>query len=213
MNIGKVIQKRRKELNITQEILAEKLHVSRSTVSNWETERNYPDIQMIVSISNVLDISLDDLLKGDAITVEKIASDTITRKKQTRKIKILYAVVIFIILLSVGLIYYIQKPQDILYSNQIKSIEQINDNVYITFNLPKYKSYEGYYGDYSDSIADRTMRITFFTKIDLSMKNNRQAVIELNKGIQEDYEDGYQNINKIQIVGTADNILAEIDLE
>jgi len=160
MNIGKIIQERRKELDITQESLAEKLNVSRPTISNWETERNYPDIQMIVSISNILDISLDDLLKGDVVTVEKIASDTITRKKQTRKMKILYVVIAIIIFLSVGLIYFIQKPQDILYANQIESVEQIGDKVYVNLNLPKYKRYEGYFADYTEN--NRTMKVPFF---------------------------------------------------
>jgi len=208
MNIGKIIQERRKELDITQESLAEKLNVSRPTISNWETGRNYPDIQMIVSISNILDISLDDLLKGDVVTVEKIASDTITRKKQTRKMKILYVVIAIIILLSVGLIYFIQKPQDILYSNQIESVEQIGDKVYINLNLPKYMSYERYWGDYSDDCE--IFKLEIFSKVDLSMKNIQEITVDLNTKIP--YEDR-DIINKIQIIGKNDNILKEIDLK
>ena len=65
MNLGEQIKNRRKELNITQEELAKKLNVTRSAVSNWETEKNYPDLQTIVYISDELNISLDVLLKGD----------------------------------------------------------------------------------------------------------------------------------------------------
>jgi transcriptional regulator with XRE-family HTH domain len=54
MKIGEEIKKRRLELNMTQEELASELHVSRSTVSNWEVNRNYPDIQLIVHISKML---------------------------------------------------------------------------------------------------------------------------------------------------------------
>lgn len=50
MHIGKQIKEKRLELNMTQNELAEALNVSRSTVSNWEIERNYPDIQLIVSL-------------------------------------------------------------------------------------------------------------------------------------------------------------------
>lgn len=71
MEIGKKIKQRRNELGITQETLAEKINVSRSTVSNWEIGRNYPDIQTIVSLSDELDISLDELLKEDKVVVKK----------------------------------------------------------------------------------------------------------------------------------------------
>ena len=62
MEIGTQIKMRRQELNMTQEMLAKELNVGRTTVSNWESGRNYPDLQLIVSISNVLNISLDTLL-------------------------------------------------------------------------------------------------------------------------------------------------------
>ena len=62
MEIGAQIKARRQELNMTQEMLANKLNVGRSTVSNWEIGRNYPDLQLIVSISDVLNLSLDTLL-------------------------------------------------------------------------------------------------------------------------------------------------------
>ena len=50
MSIGSKIKQRRTELNMSQEALAEKIGVSRSAVSNWESERNYPDLQIIVSL-------------------------------------------------------------------------------------------------------------------------------------------------------------------
>ena len=59
MEIGAQIKTRRQDLNMTQEMLAKELHVGRTTVSNWEIGRNYPDLQLIVSISNVLSISIE----------------------------------------------------------------------------------------------------------------------------------------------------------
>jgi len=44
--------------------LAQRLSVARTTVSNWEIDRNYPDLGMVVRLSEVLDISLNELLKG-----------------------------------------------------------------------------------------------------------------------------------------------------
>lgn len=93
MNIGNQIKTRRTELSLTQDELAEKLNVSRSAISNWETEKNYPDLQLIVMLSEVLDVSLDDLLKGDANVVEKIARDTKESKKLRGKTKALLAII------------------------------------------------------------------------------------------------------------------------
>ena len=62
--IGKVIAKRRKEKGMTQGELAERLSVSNKTISKWETGAGLPDISILVDLTSVLDISVDDLLKG-----------------------------------------------------------------------------------------------------------------------------------------------------
>ncbi|SEL36231.1 DNA-binding transcriptional regulator, XRE-family HTH domain [Carnobacterium iners] len=72
MEISHEIKKRRTELNITQEELAERLDVTRAAVSNWEVGRNYPDIQLLLKISDELNISLDQLLRGDKTMVSSI---------------------------------------------------------------------------------------------------------------------------------------------
>jgi len=81
MNIGNEIKTRRKELNLTQEELAKKLNVSRTAVSNWEQQRNYPDIELLVTISDKLDISLDKLLRGDSKMVKELSFDYKKKKK------------------------------------------------------------------------------------------------------------------------------------
>ena len=98
MEIGNQIKERRLELKLTQEGLANKLNVARSTVSNWEIGRNYPDIQLIVLISNELELSLDKLLKEKSTVVKEIARDTQVRKSQSRKIKILSATIVLLVL-------------------------------------------------------------------------------------------------------------------
>ena len=65
MEIGKQIRKNRTELKLSQDDLADKVYVTRQTVSNWENDRNYPDIRSLVLLSNVFGISLDILVKGD----------------------------------------------------------------------------------------------------------------------------------------------------
>ncbi|WP_306472372.1 helix-turn-helix transcriptional regulator, partial [Bacillus wiedmannii] len=59
MNIGKQIQYFRKWDNMSQEKLAEKIHVSRQSISNWENERNYPDIHNLLMMSILFNVSLD----------------------------------------------------------------------------------------------------------------------------------------------------------
>ena len=48
---------------MSQEALAEKVYVSRQTVSNWENDKSYPDVNSLVLLSEVFEISLDQLIK------------------------------------------------------------------------------------------------------------------------------------------------------
>ena len=65
MKFGEQIKERRQELDLTQAEVAEKLFVTRQAVSNWEHNKTYPDLNMLVKISNVYQISLDSLLRED----------------------------------------------------------------------------------------------------------------------------------------------------
>ena len=65
MKFGEQIKERRQELDLTQAEVAEKLFVTRQAVSNWEHNKTYPDLNMLVRISNVYQISLDSLLRED----------------------------------------------------------------------------------------------------------------------------------------------------
>ena len=65
--IGKFIAKVRKEKNLTQLELAEKLGVSDRTVGNWERARNMPDLSLFKPLCEILDISLNELISGERI--------------------------------------------------------------------------------------------------------------------------------------------------
>ena len=67
MNFGEAIKKRREELGLTQQDLAEKLFVSRQTVCRWENGSRYPDLIMAKKITLVLGISLDELIPGQEV--------------------------------------------------------------------------------------------------------------------------------------------------
>lgn len=63
MELGTQIRKYRNERTLSQEALAEKVYVSRLTVSNWENDKSYPDVNSLVLLSEVFEISLDQLIK------------------------------------------------------------------------------------------------------------------------------------------------------
>ena len=80
MNIGTKIIEIRKQKNMTQEDFAKIFHVTRQTVSNWENEKSYPDLQTLVQISNEFNVSLDTMLKENMNMVKKIDNYKIYKK-------------------------------------------------------------------------------------------------------------------------------------
>ncbi|MEA5020105.1 MAG: DUF3955 domain-containing protein [Gordonibacter sp.] len=64
MDFGEQIKRIRKDLVLTQEQMADKLGVSRQAVSNWENNRNLPDIEMLIEMSYTFGLSLDQLILG-----------------------------------------------------------------------------------------------------------------------------------------------------
>lgn len=71
MELPEQIKKHRTTLGISQEALANKIYVSRQTISNWETGRTYPDAQSLLFLSVAFDISVDELIKGNIETMEE----------------------------------------------------------------------------------------------------------------------------------------------
>ena len=65
MELHTQIKKYRSNLSLSQEELAEKVYVTRQTISNWENNKNYPDIHSLLLLSSIFHISLDQLVKGD----------------------------------------------------------------------------------------------------------------------------------------------------
>lgn len=74
MNVGARIKKHREKQNISQDELALKVFVSRQTISNWETNKSYPDIKSLTMLSNIFHVTLDDFIKGDIEEMKKIVS-------------------------------------------------------------------------------------------------------------------------------------------
>jgi len=103
--IGERIKEARKNKKITQQELAQQLNISRSAISNWEVGRNYPDLDLIVQLSDILDISLDSLLREDQIMVKKISIEQ--RKGVLRKNILRIIIPLFLIsLFATGYLLY-----------------------------------------------------------------------------------------------------------
>jgi len=77
MELNKQIKKYRRMMNLSQEELAERVYVTRQTISNWETGKSYPDIHSLLLLSTLFNISLDQLIKGDL----EIMKEEISKKE------------------------------------------------------------------------------------------------------------------------------------
>ena len=84
MNIADKIRSARIKKEYTQEQAAEKLLVSRQTISNWENGKSLPDVISIIRMSELYEVSLDELLKGDKVLMEKIEKDARDAKAEKK---------------------------------------------------------------------------------------------------------------------------------
>lgn len=98
MQIGNQIKKYRQNLNLSQEELADKIFVTRQTISNWENDKNYPDIKSISLLCNLFDVSLDQFIEGDIEEMKKIISEK--EMNDFNRISIVFTIEMLIMLLS-----------------------------------------------------------------------------------------------------------------
>ncbi|MBR3058040.1 MAG: helix-turn-helix transcriptional regulator [Clostridiales bacterium] len=80
MEIGKRIRELRNAQGWNQEEFAEKTFVSRQTISSWENDKSYPDIKSLLLMSELFNVSLDELIKGDIVTMKKEISNESIRE-------------------------------------------------------------------------------------------------------------------------------------
>lgn len=99
MEIGQKLKDARVHSGLTQEVVAEKINVSRQTISNWENEKSYPDIISVIELSTLYCISLDDLLKGDSKMIEHLEESTNVVKSNKKLIGAISLNIVVVILL------------------------------------------------------------------------------------------------------------------
>lgn len=81
MDIGNKIRERRQRLGLSQDELAQKLYVSRVTVSHWETSKTLPDVQSMLILANLFDTTIDELVKGDVDEMREMVERSEQRTK------------------------------------------------------------------------------------------------------------------------------------
>ncbi|MBU5217989.1 helix-turn-helix transcriptional regulator [Bacillus albus] len=70
------LKEEREKRNWSQSDLSEKIHVSRQSVSKWETGKNYPSIEIIIHLSDLFGITIDELLRSDEELTQKVIEDS-----------------------------------------------------------------------------------------------------------------------------------------
>lgn len=89
MKIGDKLKEARLKNNMTQEEVAEKIFVSRQSISNWENNKTYPDIGNVIALSDLYEISLDELLKGSDSFMKHLEESTDLVKSNKKLIGII----------------------------------------------------------------------------------------------------------------------------
>lgn len=81
MDIGNQIRERRARLGLSQDELAQKLYVSRVTISHWETGKTLPDVQSMLLLANLFDTTIDELVRGDVDEMREMVKRSERRTK------------------------------------------------------------------------------------------------------------------------------------
>ena len=105
MNIGQKLKNTRLTVGLTQESVAEKIGVSRQTISNWENDKSYPDIVSVIALSNLYSISLDELLKEDSKMVEYLQKSTDVVKSR-QKLSRLVLVIAYLVIWALSIVVF-----------------------------------------------------------------------------------------------------------
>ena len=106
MEIGKKLKNARVQSGMTQENVAEKINVSRQTISNWENDKSYPDVNSLVLLSQVFEVSLDQLIKGD-VEMMKEQIDQTDQKKFERLSNIFTILFLAVLITPVPLVHFL----------------------------------------------------------------------------------------------------------
>ena len=114
MDFGQQIKKVRSDNQLTQEEMANKLNVSRQTISSWENNRNLPDLELVVQIAEKFNLSVDELLNGENLKYKLVKDGReVTKQRLNRNIYFIGAG-----LMIVGLVLFLIKTNSVEYIDE-----------------------------------------------------------------------------------------------
>lgn len=90
MDVGNQIRERRQRLGLSQEELAQRLYVSRVTISHWETGRTLPDVQSMLLLANLFGTTIDEMVRGDVDEMREMVEKD---ERRTRTLAVALAAV------------------------------------------------------------------------------------------------------------------------
>lgn len=77
MELARQLKAKREERGFSQDEISKAIFVSRQTISNWENDKTYPDVQSLLLLSQLFEVSIDELVRGDVVAMQRaIAEDT-----------------------------------------------------------------------------------------------------------------------------------------
>ena len=219
--IGRFIQKLRKEKNMTQEELAEKLGVTNNAISNWENGRRLPDYTIVGFLCKELGITVNDLFNGSIINEKEINKKTDEniinmlkhenreKKKYKRNIILSIIITIMIVTVSIFLLYFVNNY------NKIKVYSIYGENDYFTYNATFFKSNIKYFFfsenlSLSDNAVNKKIKIksAYVMGSDIHIISSNAL---LHNRLEENY--GYSETFSDEVVDNLDNWTLVINFE
>ncbi|WP_066830754.1 helix-turn-helix transcriptional regulator [Collinsella ihumii] len=102
MEIGNRIKSLRARAGMSQEDLAGRIYVSRQTISSWENDKTYPDVQSLLLLSEIFDVTVDSLIKEDVMTMTKTIDSDVRAMKQMA-----WVMVVFLLLMIAAMAWLV----------------------------------------------------------------------------------------------------------
>ena len=134
MELGKQIKKYRSEKALSQDALAEKIYVSRQTISNWENDKSYPDVNSLVLLSKVFNVSLDQLIKGDMEKMTEQINNSADRKEYEHLSLVFTVLLLAIIITPIPLVHFLS------YAGMVIWIVILEAGIIVAYRVEKRKS-------------------------------------------------------------------------
>ena len=209
--IGTFIKELRKEKNLTQKDLAGKLNITDRAISKWERGINCPDIFLLDDLSQILDVSVIEILKGRRLSKEEIINNkelvetmSFANKTLKEKLKKVIDTVTISIVVFISLLLLLYNIRGIYYSNKVyntdsnqeislqdKYINKINNNINLIENNQGKYNYEEY-----------QLILNFINDIKyLTNKNIEQELINKTQFTIKDFNNFFDNMSIYDIYG------------